>query len=190
MKETPDNLPITFEVASTDDHFEQILQLQKQNHYTSVSAEQQENEGFVFAEHTLPLLKQMAANAPQIIALSGGRLAGYNLAMTSSMGSVLPSLVPMFREFEKWNYRGKPLMDYQFIVGGQVCVHKDFRGRGMIRSLYEQMRDKVGDGYQLCVTEISTRNVMSLKAHQRFGFEVLGVYNDGLEDWNLVVWKF
>ena len=190
MKENPDHLPITFEVAATDHHFEQILQLQQQNHFASISTAQQENEGFVFAAHTLPILKVMAANAPQIIALSGDQIAGYNLAMTSSMGNVLPSLVPMFREFEKWSYQGKPLMDYKLIVGGQVCVHKDFRGMGMIRSLYEQTRDQLGDGYQLCITEISNRNVISLKAHQRLGFEVLGVYNDGLEDWNLVVWEF
>lgn len=190
MIENEENLPVSFGMASSDWHFEQILQLQKQNHYTSVSAEKQVNEGFVFAEHTLALLKVMAANAPQIIALCGSQLAGYNLSMTKSMGEVLPSLIPMFREFEKWDYRGKPLMDYQFIVGGQVCVHQDFRGRGMIRSLYEQTRDNAGTGYELCVTEISTRNVLSLKAHQRLGFEVLGMYNDGVEDWNLIVWEF
>ena len=190
MEEFKNIMDITFEVASTTAHFEQILELQKQNHFSSISEENQLNEGFVFAAHSLPLLQLMAANAPQVIALFGEKVVGYNLAMTSTMENVLPSLIPMFQEFKKWNYDSLPLMDYHFIVGGQVCVDKDFRGRGLIGSLYRQTKNLVGKNYQLCVTEISTRNVKSLKAHQKIGFEVLGVYNDGVEDWNLVVWKY
>lgn len=182
--------PITFEIAATDLHFEQILALQRKNHYSAISEEEQLNNGFVFAAHDLRQLKIMAAHLPQVIAVYEGKVIGYNLAMTSSMGEVLPSLVPMFEEFKKWDYQAKPLMDYQFIVGGQVCVEEDFRGRGLIAELYGKTRDLVGESYELCVTEISVRNVNSLKAHQRIGFEVLGNYDDGTEIWNLVVWKF
>ena len=190
MEERNENRPITFEVATKDAHFKQILELQKQNHYTTISEAQQLTEGFVFAAHDMRILKLMAANAPQIIALSGDKVVGYNLGMTCEMEQELPSLIPMFQEFRNWTYQGKPLMDYQFIVGGQVCVHKDFRGRGLIRQLYQQTREVTAGQYQLCVTEISVRNTTSLKAHQKLGFEILGVYNDGVEDWNLVVWKY
>jgi hypothetical protein len=63
-------MDIVFDVASTDQHFEQILQLQRKNLVTSISAEQQAQQGFVFAEHTIELLKQMAAELPQVIAIS------------------------------------------------------------------------------------------------------------------------
>lgn len=185
-----DTSDIIFAIAQNKDHFEQILVLQRRNHLSSLNAEQQQSDGFVFAEHNLELLEKMAAHVPQVIALAGGRVIAYNLAMTPTMESVLPSLEPMFAEFRNWSYRGKPLMDYQFVVGGQVCVDEAFRGRGLIRELYGKTRDLVGPGYELCVTEISTRNVKSLKAHQNMGFEVLGVYNDGTENWNLVVWDF
>lgn len=187
---TQNMLPLIFTIATTDAHFEQILNLQQQNHYSSISEEQQQSDGFVFAAHTLPLLKKMAASVPQVIALSDERVVGYNLAMTSSMKDELPSLIPMFEEFDKWTFKGKPLMDYPFIVGGQVCVDKGFRGRGMIRELYTKTRDTVDGVYQLCVTEISSRNLTSLKAHERMGFEVIGSYDDGIETWNLVVWEW
>jgi GNAT superfamily N-acetyltransferase len=190
MENNQSDLPVTFDIAHTTAHFEQILDLQQQNHYSSVSAEQQEQDGFVFASHNLELLQLMAQSVPQVIALAGGKVVGYNLAMTAAMEQVLPSLAPMFAEFKRWSYAGKPLMDYQFIVGGQVCVDTAFRGRGLIKQLYQQTRDLAGAGYEMCVTEISTRNVNSLKAHQRIGFDVIGVYNDGLENWNLVVWPF
>jgi GNAT superfamily N-acetyltransferase len=181
---------IIFTTASTDSHFEQILNLQKQNHYSSVAEDQHQSNGFVYASHTLGLLRKMASGIPQVIALSGDRVVGYNLAMTGDMKNELPSLIPMFEEFEKWEYKGRALMDYQFVVGGQVCVDKEFRGRGMISRLYQQTRDTVDDIYQLCVTEISVRNLNSLKAHERMGFESIGTYNDGVENWNLVVWDW
>jgi GNAT superfamily N-acetyltransferase len=181
-------MEIVLEVASTEQHFEQILQLQKQNLFSAISEEQQAQQGFVFAEHTLPLLKMMAANLPQAIAVSNGKVVGYNLAMPVSMKNAMPSLVPMFTEFERSTYKGRLLTTYYLIVGGQVCVDKDFRGQGLLRRLYHETRDRLPPGYQLCVTEVSARNSISLKAHQKMGFEVISTYHDGKELWEVVVW--
>jgi GNAT superfamily N-acetyltransferase len=181
-------MEIVFDVASTEQHFEQILQLQKQNLFSAISEEQQAQQGFVFAEHTVPLLKMMAAQLPQVIALSCDKVIGYNLAMPVSMKNEMPSLVPMFSAFERSEYKGKPLSTYRFIVGGQVCVDKDFRGQGLLSRLYHETRKRLSSGYQLCVTEVSERNDISLKAHLKMGFEVVSTYHDGKELWNVVVW--
>jgi L-amino acid N-acyltransferase YncA len=181
-------MEIVFEAASTEQHFEQILQLQKQNLLGAISEEQQAQQGFVFAEHTMSLLKMMAAHFPQVIAVSNGKVIGYNLAMPVSMKNEMPSLVPMFTEFERSKYKGRPLATYNFMVGGQVCVDKDFRGQGLLRRLYHETRNRLPSGYQLCVTEVSERNSVSLKAHQKMGFEVVSTYHDGKELWKVVVW--
>ena len=190
MNTEPDQSTISFEIASREEHFEQILNLQNENHYLSISEDQQKDDGFVFATHNLEVLKKMAAGAPQIVALAEGRVIGYNLSMNKAMKNDLPSLIPMFEEFNNWEYKGKPLLDYNFLVGGQVCVQKDYRGRGLIRQLYQHTRDLTSELYDLCVTEISVRNHKSLKAHQRMGFDILGTYNDGIENWNLVIWDW
>jgi hypothetical protein len=181
-------MEIVFEVASIEQHFEQILQLQKQNLFSAISEEQQARQGFVFAQHTLPLLKMMAAHLPQVIAVSNGKVVGYNLAMPVSMKNEMPSLVPMFKEFERSQYKGRLLTSYHFMVGGQVCVAKDFRGQGLLRRLYHETRNRLPHGYQLCVTEVAARNVVSLKAHQKMGFEVVSTYHDGKELWKVMVW--
>src|ERR1700761_786962 len=121
-------MQITFQPATLNEHFEQILALQEQNLYKSLSAERQAEQGFVFAEHTTELLKSMAANLSQIIALADGKVVGYNLAMHVSMKDHLPSLAPMFAEFEKCTYKDGMLTDHQFVIGGQVCVDSNFRG--------------------------------------------------------------
>ena len=56
-------------IATTDRHLEGILDLQRRYHASAVPPEVQAAEGFVFAEHTLPLLRRMSAQSPQAIAL-------------------------------------------------------------------------------------------------------------------------
>src|SRR5690242_7041638 len=102
----------TITVASSDAHLEQILDLQRRYHARSLSPELQHAEGFVFAEHTLPLLQRMAAVLPQAIALFENKVVGYCLAMHPSLRAAVPSLVTMFEQFESCTYRGKPLSEY------------------------------------------------------------------------------
>jgi len=123
-------MEIVFDIAATEQHFAQILDLQQQNLVRTLGAEQQAQQGFVFAEHTMALLTMMAAHLPQVIALSQGTVIGYNLAMPVAMKQAMPSLVPMFTEFERCIYHGRPLATYHFMVGGQVCVAKVSEARG------------------------------------------------------------
>ncbi len=181
-------MQITFQPATLDEHFEQIIALQRQNLYKSLSAERQAEQGFVFAEHTVDLLKSMASHLPQIIALADGKVVGYNLAMSALMKNELPSLAPMFAEFEKCIYKGGKLTDHRYVVGGQVCVDNDFRGMGLLSKLYNATKIHLPEDYELLVTEVSTRNKISLKAHQKMGFEVIHTYDDGVELWDVIVW--
>ena len=184
------NTPIVLEAASTEQHFNQILSLQKKNHYTEISAEQQSQNGFVFVQHTIEILQTMAVAAPQIIALHNDQVVGYTLAMTPSMKDKLPCLVPMFVQFEQVKYKGRALNDYRYIVGGQICVSKEFRGIGLSSMLYNETKKRAQDTCELCVTEVSRRNVASLKAHLKVGFEVAHTYEDGKEVWDILVWDF
>lgn len=181
-------MQITFQPATLDEHLEQIIALQRQNLYKLLSAERQAEQGFVFAEHTIALLKSMASHLPQIIALADGKVVGYNLAMSAFMKNELPSLAPMFNEFEKCVYKGGKLTDHRFVVGGQVCVDNDFRGMGLLSKLYNATKNHLPNDYQLLVTEVSNRNKISLKAHQKMGFEIIHSYDDGVEVWDVIAW--
>src|SRR5215470_1050043 len=180
---------LVLDVASNEEHFNQILRLQQENLVDLISEEQAAKHGFVFAEHTLPLLKKMATFLPQVVALSDNKVIGYNLALHVSMKHEIPKLIPMFYEFEKSKYKDKLLAAYKFVVGGQVCVDKNFRGRGLMSKLYHETKNRLPSGYEICVTEVSARNIISLRAHERMGFEVVNTYHDGKELWRVVVWN-
>lgn len=179
---------LTVASASSDAEFEQILALQRRYSFRSLSADEQRAEGFVFAEHTLPLLKLMAAELPQSIALADGQVVGYCLGMPLSLRNAIPSLVPMFEQFDRCWFEGKPLSDLRYVVGGQVCVDRPFRGHGLLARLYENLGRSVAPRFDLCVTEIAERNEVSVRAHERMGFEVISRYADAQESWVIVAW--
>src|SRR5262245_35831834 len=179
---------ITITVASSDQQLREILALQRRYLASVVPAELHAREGFVFVEHTLELLKRMSAQAPQAIALSSNRVVGYCLSLPLSLQGEVPSLAPMFEQFGRCAYRGKPLSEYRYIVGGQVCVDREYRGQRLMARLYGQLRASVWGAFDLCVTEVATRNIVSVEAHEKMGFEVISTYADDRETWVIVAW--
>lgn len=181
-------MTLHFDIACSDEDFEQILALQRDNHLDVVVPEQRADQGFVYARHTLPLLRAFASHLPQVIAREGDRVVGYTLAMPVALRHALPELVPMFEQFDHMLFRGRPLSEWRYMVGGQVCVASGYRGRGVLGQLYKETRRRLPAGYELCVTEVSERNSVSLKAHQRMGFETVGTYRDAQDAWVVVAW--
>jgi len=181
-------MDIIFDIASTPKHFEQILQLQQNNVVSILSEEQQTRQGFVSVEHTHQLLQSMSNHLPQVIALSNGSVIGYNLAMPVTMLHEVPLLAPMFLELERIQYKSRPLAQWPCWVGGQVCVHERFRGRGLLSKLYHEVSKRVPSDYTLCVTEVAQINIPSLHAHHKMGFETVNTYHDGNRVWEVVVW--
>lgn len=180
---------INIDVASSPQHFEQILDIQQRYHANALSREAQEREGFVFVEHSVPLLRRMSAELPQAIALERDDVVvGYCLSLSLTLRSEVPSLGPMFDQFSRCAYHGRPLSSLNFFVGGQVCVDRAYRGRGLLARLYEQLRLSAPRAYDLCVTEIAVRNQVSVRAHERMGFETISTYSDGSETWAIVAW--
>jgi len=56
--------------------------------------------------------------------------------------------------------------------------------------LYEFHRKQFSPKYSMLVTEISTRNPRSSKAHRKVGFKVIDTHHENEEEWDLVVWDW
>jgi len=166
--------------VNTETELQQILDLQRQNlrgvHHESVEKEQ----GFVTVIHNLSILQQMHAVEPSIIVKDDGILAGYALTMTKECSTLVPELFSLFAGMEKLIYRGKPLVQYHFYIMGQVCVASNYRGQGVFDMLYKKHKEVFGHKYDFVITDISTRNTRSLRAHERCRFEQIKSYVDQL----------
>jgi hypothetical protein len=119
---------IIYTSAKSDNDLEGILALQKANLPSSITKEELQSQGFVTVVHSLDDLRKMNEIESHIIAKSDDKVIAYLLAMTSASKNNIPILKPMFQMFDSIDFNGNSVSSYQYIVVGQVCVDKYFRG--------------------------------------------------------------
>lgn len=175
--------------STTDAHLEQIMALQKANLPKNISIQEAREQGFVTVDHDMETLRDMNTPYHHSTAWAGEELAGYALVMETRFRDRIPVLIPMFELLDGIPWRGKPLEEWRYFVMGQVCVAKPYRGQGIFQGLYLDMRSRLSAHFDLVVTEISSRNPRSIRAHEKVGFENIHEYAgpDG-EHWVVVGW--
>lgn len=187
------SMNIQFTTVSTPEEVRQILDLQAQNHVSSVNPETARAQGFVTVKHEPEVLLRMNQAAPSIIAKDGPNLAGYALVMPRSFAPQVPILQPMFDLLDTLSWKGQSLRAHsRWFVMGQICVAEAYRGMGIFDGMYRKMQEVCRSDYDFVVTEIAERNTRSIRAHERVGFETMHVYEDDLagELWRVVVLGF
>jgi GNAT superfamily N-acetyltransferase len=174
--------------AETPEELLGILQLQRANHELSL---QSIEDGFVTVGHRMADLEKMNSIAPHIIVKDGSKVIAYILAMTTESKEDIPVLKPMFEQFNQILYKGIKVSEYQYIVIGQVCVDKDYRGMGLLDKAYTFYKEVHSPNFQFAITEIALRNKRSIKAHERIGFKDIHQFVDELpEEWSIVLWDW
>ncbi|UII78060.1 GNAT family N-acetyltransferase [Flagellimonas sp. CMM7] len=173
---------ITYKQASTINQLEQILALQQQNLPKNLSAKEKEQEGFLTVEHSLGSLKEMNDECPHIIALEHGKVVGYALCMHPKFASLIEVLKPMFHEINRLTQN-----NCNYMVMGQICVSKEYRGKGVFRGLYSTMKEKLPKGFDTIITEVDAKNKRSLHAHSAVGFIELKRYSSKGKEWSLTL---
>lgn len=181
---------ITIETANSASDLEQIIDLQAKNHYLSINNDTKTEQGFVTVKHNLDLLTKMNNVVKQVIAKHNNNVVGFALVMPKEFKSLIPILEPMFNEFEKIQYNGKSLSTLNYYVMGQICVDINYRGIGLVDKMYAKHKELLKKQFDLCVTEIATSNLRSIKAHERVGFKTVKQYKDATHEWNIVIWDW
>ena len=180
---------IVYTTVTSDQELEQILELQQENLPTAISEETQKTEGFVTVHHSFDLLDPMNKACPHIIAKNGEMVVGYALCMHPKFGDEIEVLRPMFREIGRVINSPSTklrLKKDEFIVMGQVCIHKDFRKQGIFRKLYDHMQKEISPRFKAIITEVDRKNTRSLEAHYAIGFQTLSEYSSDGKDWELI----
>ena len=177
-------------IVSSVEELAQIITLQKKNLKQNITAEEKSSEGFVTMEFNLPMLQELHALAPDVIIKDGDQVVGYAIVLPLEGRIAYPALEPMFINFEKLYWKGRQLYDYKFYAMGQICIDKDYRGKGLFRMLYEKHREIYKEQFDFIVTEISTGNARSSNAHKRIGFKTIDIYRDQMDEWAVVLWDW
>lgn len=181
---------ILIKSAEDESELKGILKLQEANLFQNLSPQEKSEQGFVTVKHSLEQLTAMNELAAHVIAKDGDQVAGYILAMTKASRAVIPVLVPMFEQFDQLKVDGKAISALDYLVIGQICVGKNYRGQGLFDRMYAEYRKKFVGKYEFGITEIATSNLRSLKAHERVGFETIHIFRDSIQEWAIVVWNW
>ena len=182
---------ITYTTSKTDKELSEILDLQKNNLPQSLTESEIKSQGFVTVSHTLKDLKNLNTYEQHLITKDEDKIVGYLLAMTKNSKHDIPVLIPMFEIFDKIHYKEKLISEYNYIVVGQVCIAKDYRGLGLLDKSYAAYKNCFKEKYDFAVTEIATTNTRSINAHKRVGFFEIHRYKDTKNiEWSIVIWDW
>jgi len=180
-------MDINFTTAQNDIDLTQILELQTNNLRHTKSLEIEKVQGFVTVVHTLDLLREMNNEAKHIIAKDGEKVVGYALAMTKLFRNKIPALQSMFNLLDSLEIDGSLLKDSPYLVMGQICVHEQYRGLGVVKGMYEKYFEIHKPIFHRVITEIAARNTRSIGAHLNVGFKEIYRYDEpGVEEWVVV----
>ncbi|MFT4533812.1 MAG: GNAT superfamily N-acetyltransferase [Saprospiraceae bacterium] len=177
---------VSYATAKSRADLNQILDLQKANLKSSISLEECEKDGFVTLSHDFELLKELNTPYPHIIAMDGSNIVGYALVTTLDKVSSIPLLQTTIEELIGVKYHGTKVLEMKYFIMGQVCIHKSYRGQGIFQGLYQKMKDEMKSDFEIIITEITTDNKRSMRAHEKVGFEILKIHSENDSDWALV----
>lgn len=182
---------VEYTTATTKADLSGILALQQVNLSRQLTKEEIESQGFVTVTHSYDELKKLSDIERQIIARDNDTVIAYLLAMTFESRFDIPILAPMFEIFNKIAYAGKKISEYNYIVVGQACVDKQYRGKGILDNCYSAYRNTFKDKYDFAITEIAGSNHRSLSAHKRIGFKEISRYTtEDQTEWYIVLWDW
>ena len=177
-------------LVNNTEELQQILDLQQQNLPKNISAEELRSQGFVTFQHDLETLQQFHQMAPSVIVKDDEKVIAYALTVVNEARHIFPPMKSMFVLLETLQWKGKPFHDFRYYEMGQICVAKEYRGKGVFEMLYQQHKRSYSHKFDLLVTQISTKNHRSLRAHKKVGFETAVVEKDELDEWVTVVWDW
>jgi hypothetical protein len=184
-------LLLAYTTAEDDRSLLGILDLQKRNLLTNLHEDEMRTHGFVTVLHSIEDLRKMNAIERHVIAVENEKVVAYLLAMTQASRNDIPVLLPMFDMIETIVFQGRPLSASSYIVVGQACVDKAFRGQGVFDAIYAHYARCFRQQYEYVITEIDAMNTRSLRAHDRVGFKIIHTYTapNGVK-WHIVLWHW
>ncbi len=180
----------TIKLVSEFSELEGIKSLQDQNLKKNLSSSDAGTEGFVTAEYTVEFLQSLHEKSPSIIAKDDDLVVGYALVALKSIRDQHELLADLFNSIDKIEYKGKLLKNSDYVVVGQLCVAKKYRGRGLVQQMYQYFKSSLSGKFDYCLTDIAENNPRSLNSHHKTGFRIVDTLHYGGINWNIVLWDW
>ncbi len=141
-----------------------ILKLQSANYIANLSEEERKT-GFLSAEFTPEQTAQIAEDLGTIVAAIDDQIVGFVCAFRNEFETGSPVIAKMLASYDRMTFEGRPLSSFNSYIYGPVCIAREFRGRGLLRGLFEAQKKNLADQFEIGVAFVSRSNPHSLQAH-------------------------
>jgi ribosomal protein S18 acetylase RimI-like enzyme len=167
-----------------------IKKLQQDNLKINLSKQEAESQGFVTAEYSMDFLETLHRACPSIIAKDKETVAGYALVAVKSVRHQHDLLSDLFNSIDKIVYDGHLLENSKYVIVGQLCVARDYRGLGLVQKMYDYYKSSLAGEFDYCLTDVARDNIRSLRAHEKSGFRIIDTLEYGGLGWNIILWDW
>jgi predicted GNAT superfamily acetyltransferase len=141
-----------------------ILDLQSANYIANLSAHERE-QGFLSVQFTLEQAAQIAEDLGTIVAVIDDQIVGFVCASANESETGSPVVAKMLESYDRMIFEGCPLKSFRSYIYGPVCLARDFRGRGLLRGLYQAQKKDLAGQFEIGVAFVSRSNPHSLETH-------------------------
>jgi hypothetical protein len=157
-------------------HIDGILALQELYLVDNLSA-QQKQAGFVTTRFTRDQLKVIIGQQGLFVAIDNDLLVAYIFAGDWNFYCQWPIFRHMITHFQELAFRNFNINTIESFQYGPICIHEDYRGKGLINPFFEFMRNEMLKRFPLGLTFINKLNVPSLRAHTtKLNWEIIGEF--------------
>ena len=162
-------------IATTHD-IHQVFALQKQNLFANLSEEERE-DGYVTTPFTIAQIREIIDQRGLFITKIEGNIIAYAFAGSWKYFSQWKMFKVMIASLPKLIFDGKRINTRNSFQYGPICIHKDHRGNGVLKSLFEKMRLEMLKKYPISITFINKENKRSLFAHtQKLNWDIINEF--------------
>ncbi len=127
---------LTLKRVTNQHELEGIHRLLQQNLKSHLSTDEAMAEGFLTADYSMPFLQKLNEASASVIAKHDDLIIGYALAAVKEVREENALLADLFNGIDKLEYEGQQLKTSNYVVVGQLCVAKDYRGMGVIEKVF------------------------------------------------------
>jgi hypothetical protein len=141
-----------------------ILSLQSANYIANLSANERK-QGFLSAQFSPEQTAQIAEDLGTIVAVIDGQILGFVCAFRNEFETGSPVIAKMLESYDDMKFEGRRLSSFKSYIYGPVCIDRNYRGRGLLRGLFEAQKKELAGQFEIGVAFVSRSNPHSLTAH-------------------------
>ncbi|OIR11475.1 hypothetical protein GALL_69680 [mine drainage metagenome] len=135
------------------------------SYYRENPAPADRRQGFLSARFSLQQIADMANGLGIVIASDAGQVAGFACASRCDWTGQPAIVRHLVDHLSRYRFHGRPIDRDKVFVYGPVCIDADYRGRGILRNMYQYLQRGMEGRYSAGVAFVADDNEASLRAH-------------------------